>query len=271
MLKLSSGLAELGSWPMEESVRIVDAIFDKLKQFYPDLESSYFKYSDPLFVKMGEDLPKYVKRLGSLGSLNTFPREMAELNTGIKLKTEIAQDIFNYDCYIRYITDENRASSIATYKDNTYGNTHTLELNIYLTLLKFFNKSFATRKDLIHEINLVLRHELLHMVDFCYNDSKKDYIQNSDPDFHKYINSDTELKSWADTIAQDIIDRYPIIRGDLLGSKEYLSNYNFKKMKKDISLSIRGVELLESLAPENKPAFYNRIYKRIQKYLKDNA
>ena len=274
MFKYAACLADLGDWPLEEAKRISEDIFKRLKTFYPELDKNYFHFSDPIFQEMGEGLQNYINKLGKLGSLTKFPEDFSTLDTGIRLKTRGAQTLFQNDCYIRYITNPSVNSRVAIQIDkDVMGDykVYTLELNISKILIWFFNLTSANERQLINQINLTLRHELLHIIDYCYNDSKRDYVKkNKDNSFAEYLNTETELKSWADSIAQDIINRHPILRRDLTGARKYLSSYTNEKLKSDILASVRGREVWDNLYPENRRTFFVRVYKRIQNYLMAN-
>lgn len=276
--KKAVDLANLGSWPKDQAEKIAEDIFQDLFTYFDlDLIKNYWRYDDPDYIKMGDGFHKVFSKTGTLGDLSFFKgAKISNLNTGIRLRTPKAQHFFNSSSIILTFDPKGNSGRLATPDHSLYEDLElpsTVEVNIGKILFLFFNnnKSINYASDVEKKIEIVLRHELLHLIDLAYK-GKYNFKQDSKKD---YFSQDTELKSLADTVAYEVIQEHalknmPLRTKQLLGLKP-LSDFTFTDLDQAIKSGPEGSRIYPYILPKDKKNFLIRVYKRIQEYLRSGV
>lgn len=159
----------------------------------------------------------------------------------------------------------------------------TIKVNAFAVLFKIlYNNPFRseiTYRDIYPVVKNIVGHELLHAFDFSYQMSaryrnpkyrsefEKSVRNNKKPeeDYPEYINRPTELKSWAHTIASNIVSNasdYKLVNWVVQGIDPTDIRYALR-------LSRNDAEMYNEVLPKNRSRFNKNLYLQIYKLLKE--
>lgn len=204
--KTAAGLTDLNGFDKKVGRIISDALYETYNS-EPDIikNKSYFMYTlQRNLEEKGYRLHNGGFPLSSFGDLKEVFRDRSG-------------NIKNFDI----VTTLSRLPLVFTFDSggNTLGAfNHRVKNNIMLAVFNIIDYSMLfgelDKSKLYHAVSSTFGHELHHAIDWFYSRYKKDDFGSDRSsssssnlgDDPTYYNSDTELKSWAYTIAQDILE-----------------------------------------------------------------
>lgn len=191
------------------------------------------------------------------------------------LKTESADDLFSKTAVHFGTYINNKATTLGSFSPDDYtsrSNTSvTVNLGVILhRLLTIKGGGYLIDRDFYMPIKNTLGHELLHAADWAYQQFGKrnkyrelnpTIERGTDPDHAKYMNKDTELKSWAYNAFREFWEFYdPSTARDYRELLEMSSEEFFKRFN-----SLRRKDWVDKILPENRKKFIQRVLKTIQR------
>lgn len=144
-----------------------------------------------------------------------------------------------------------------------------MPIAIYLAVFNLIQTSMLfgslEKRELYHNILNTFGHELQHAIDWVFSKYRKnpfgsDKVPGASKGDPKYYNQDTELKSWAYSVAHAIMEDNLESFSDV----RYLLNLTTSKLMGLMKLP-KVRESWESIYPENRKDFLQRVLKEIRR------